>query len=81
MLVLTRKLKESIQIGDDIEIKIVAIDGDQIKIGIDAPKHVDIHRKEVYLAIQEENSEAANTTVDALQQLLQGSDPFKGQNR
>lgn len=60
MLILRRKINESIQIGDDIELTILAIEGEQIKIGIDAPKTVDIHRKEVYLAIQKENSEAAN---------------------
>ncbi|MEW4307902.1 carbon storage regulator CsrA [Rossellomorea marisflavi] len=59
MLVLTRKTGESIQIGDNIEIKIVSIQGDQIKLGIDAPKHIDIHRKEVYLSIQEQNTEAS----------------------
>lgn len=59
MLVLTRKINESIQIGEDIEIKVLAIDGEQIKIGIEAPKNVEIHRKEVYLAIKEENSLAA----------------------
>ena len=56
MLVLSRKLNQSIQIGDDIEVKIIAIEGDQVKVGIEAPKHIDIHRKEVYLSIQEENS-------------------------
>lgn len=56
MLVLSRKLNQSIQIGDDIEVKIISIEGDQVKIGIEAPKHIDIHRKEVYLSIQEENS-------------------------
>ncbi|TRM10231.1 carbon storage regulator CsrA [Lentibacillus cibarius] len=66
MLVLTRKQNESIQIGDDIEIKILAIDGDQIKLGIDAPKMVDIHRKEIYLDIQEENNEAASLSADVL---------------
>ncbi|WP_430488968.1 carbon storage regulator CsrA [Rossellomorea marisflavi] len=59
MLVLTRKTGESIQIADNIEIKVVSIQGDQIKLGIDAPKHIDIHRKEVYLSIQEQNTEAS----------------------
>ncbi|MFB1082273.1 carbon storage regulator CsrA [Jeotgalibacillus sp. JSM ZJ347] len=63
MLVLTRKTGEAIRIGDDIEITVLSVQGDQIKLGIDAPKHVDIHRKEIFLAIQEEN-EAANNTVD-----------------
>jgi carbon storage regulator len=69
MLVLTRKLKESIQIGDDIEITVLAIQGDQVKLGINAPKHVEIHRKEVYLAIQKENSEASLASKDLLQKL------------
>lgn len=58
MLILSRKKGESIQIGDDIEITIAAIHGDQVKIGINAPKHVEIHRKEVYLEIQKENANA-----------------------
>lgn len=69
MLVLSRKLNQSIQIGDDIEVKIISIEGDQVKIGIEAPKHIDIHRKEVYLSIQEENSRAASLSVDLLSQL------------
>ncbi|PAV31019.1 carbon storage regulator [Virgibacillus profundi] len=69
MLVLTRKRNEAIQIGDDIEIKILAMEGDQIKIGIDAPKSVDIHRKEIYLDIQEQNNEAANVSLDLVQML------------
>lgn len=70
MLVLTRKLNQVIKIGDDIEVKIISIDGEQVKIGIEAPKHIDIHRKEVYLTIQEENSKAAASTVDALKAFL-----------
>jgi carbon storage regulator len=69
MLVLTRKLKEAIQIGDDIEITVLAISGDQVKLGINAPKNVEIHRKEIYLAIQKENSEASLVSKDLLQQL------------
>lgn len=75
MLVLSRKVKQAIQIADDIEIKILGIEGDQVKIGIDAPKHIEIHRKEVFLAIQEENSAAAKMiSVDALRGFLQNSD-------
>ncbi|SFM23695.1 carbon storage regulator, CsrA [Gracilibacillus orientalis] len=66
MLVLTRKVNEAIRIGDDIEVKIVAIEGDQIKLGISAPKHVDIHRQEIYQSIQDENSEAADVSTKLL---------------
>ena len=71
MLVLTRKLKESIMIGDDIELTVLAIEGEQIKLGINAPKNVEIHRKEVYLSIQQENNEAANTKTNLLENLNQ----------
>ncbi|WLD92971.1 carbon storage regulator CsrA [Alkalihalobacillus sp. AL-G] len=70
MLVLTRKPNQSIQIGEDIEIMVLGIDGDQIKLGINAPKEIDIHRKEVYLSIQDENNNAASTSSDLLQKLL-----------
>ncbi len=66
MLVLTRKLKESIMIGNDIEITILAVEGEQIKLGINAPKNIDIHRKEIYLSIQQENNQAVNTEVNLL---------------
>jgi carbon storage regulator len=59
MLVLTRKTGEAIQIGDDIEITILSVKGDQIKLGINAPKNIEIHRKEIYVSIQEENAEAS----------------------
>jgi len=71
MLVLTRKKNESLIIGDNIEIEILSIDGEQVKIGIKAPKDVDIHRKELYLAIQKANSDAAQQPISfaALDQL------------
>ena len=58
MLVLGRKKGESIIIDDNIEIIITAVEGETIKIGINAPKHITIHRKEVYLEIQEEHIQA-----------------------
>jgi carbon storage regulator len=70
MLVLTRKLQEAIRIGKDIEIKVLAVEGDQVKLGISAPKNIEIHRKEIYISIQEENSNAANSSLNKLQQLL-----------
>lgn len=69
MLVLTRKPGEALMIGDDIEITIVSVSGDQIKIGIDAPKHVDIHRKEIYIQIGDENK-SASAGVENLAGLL-----------
>ena len=64
MLVLTRKTGEAIQIGDDIEITVVSIKGDQIKLGINAPKNIEIHRKEIYLEIQKENEDASKGISD-----------------
>jgi len=64
MLVLTRKKSESIMIGDGIEIKIIAIEGDSVKIGIEAPRDIEVHRKEVYLAIQTENKMATESIID-----------------
>lgn len=61
MLVLTRKEKESIIINENIEVVILGIEDGKVKLGINAPKEVDIHRKEVYESIQQENKQAANT--------------------
>ncbi|WP_080843990.1 carbon storage regulator CsrA [Cytobacillus gottheilii] len=69
MLVLTRKQNESIIINDTIELTILAIDGDQIKLGIKAPREVDIHRKEIYLQIQKENSEASDLPSNLIELL------------
>ena len=71
MLALSRKQGESIVIGNNIEITVLEAKGDQVKIGISAPKSVPVYRKEIYAQIQEENSEAvANLDVESLKKLL-----------
>ncbi len=61
MLVLARKINESIVIGDSIQVSVIDIKGDQVKLGIDAPRQVKVYRREVHEAIQEENREAARS--------------------
>ncbi|MEW6201246.1 MAG: carbon storage regulator CsrA [bacterium] len=60
MLVLTRKLEESVMIGDNIEIKVISVHGETIKLGITAPRNIPVHRKEVYEEIERENILAAS---------------------
>lgn len=76
MLVLARKLNESIMIGDDIEVVVIDIKGDQVKLGINAPRKVTVHRKEIYQEIKQENIAAISSEFDpgALRDL---SDLFK----
>jgi carbon storage regulator len=59
MLVLSRQRDETIMIGDDVEITVVDIRGDKVRLGITAPRHIQVHRKEVYEAIKRENQQAA----------------------
>jgi carbon storage regulator len=75
MLVLTRKLGESIAIDDDIKIVVVAIKGRQVRLGIEAPRNTKIHREEVYIAIQEQNKAAAESQpeVKKVAKLLRAS--------
>ncbi|HOT20297.1 MAG TPA: carbon storage regulator CsrA [Spirochaetota bacterium] len=63
MLVLARKINESIMIGDDVEIVIIDIKGDQVKLGIKAPKTISVHRKEIYDEIQKENIAAMKSQL------------------
>ncbi|MCR4435067.1 MAG: carbon storage regulator CsrA [Clostridiales bacterium] len=74
MLVLTRKKEQSIIINDNIEVTIIDIQGDQVRIGISAPKSVSVHRKEIFLEIQEENRKASEVKVVPLDGLLKGKD-------
>jgi len=72
MLALSRKINESIIIGNDIEITILEVKGEQVKIGINAPKSIPVYRKEIYLQIKEANKEASETspTDELLKQLF-----------
>ncbi len=74
MLILSRKKNESIIINDNIEISVVEIKGDQIKLGINAPRSVKVFRQEVYIAIQQANKEAVKTGT-----VLPDIDIFKNQ--
>ncbi|MDF2065824.1 carbon storage regulator CsrA [Bacillus sp. Cr_A10] len=69
MLVLSRKKDESIMIGDQIELKILSIDGDQVKVGIVAPKKIKVYRSEVYESIQNQNKESLKVTKSILEQI------------
>ena len=71
MLALTRKKGESIIVNNDIEISILELRGDQVKIGITAPKEIPVYRKEVYLQIQKENEAALSAdNLTALKEIL-----------
>ena len=72
MLALSRKVNESIMIGHDIEITVLEIKGEQVKLGINAPKSVPLYRKEIYVQIQEANKEAVSTEAspDVLQTMF-----------
>jgi len=66
MLVLSRQRDESIIIGDNVQITVVDIRGDKVRLGIEAPAEITVHRKEVFDAIQRENLKAAQVTADDL---------------
>ncbi len=71
MLALSRKKNEAIIINNNVEVTILEVKGDQVKIGITAPREVPIYRKEVYLQIQEANKEAVNADgMEALKELV-----------
>lgn len=64
MLILSRRLGERIVIGDDVVISVVEVRGDQVKLGIEAPKNVKVYRQEVFDSIQQENLRAAESPLD-----------------
>lgn len=77
MLVLTRKLNESVIIGDTIAVTVVAVEGDQVKLGITAPKQVSVHRQEVYEQIKRANVEAAQSSSMDISSVLKLLPPRK----
>jgi carbon storage regulator len=81
MLVLTRKSNQSIMIGDDVEVSILSVMGDKVRIGIQAPQEIPVFRTEIYLEIHREDGEGAASkglrgeVDEALQDLSEGSQP------
>lgn len=83
MLVLSRKKGESIVIQDHIEVTVLAVEGDTVRIGISAPKHIDIFRQEIYTAIQEANRESVTplaANIDAFMERLRKTENKKIKN-
>jgi carbon storage regulator len=83
MLVLTRRSQQSIMIGKDIVITILEVRGDQVRIGVAAPRNVEVHREEIFLELQEANRSAASPSADAIRALgglLAASDPDGGED-
>jgi carbon storage regulator len=77
MLVLTRKTDESIIIGDNIAVTVVAVEGDQVRLGVTAPKDIAVHRQEVYEQIKKENLEAAQSSSTDISSVLKLMSPRK----
>jgi carbon storage regulator len=69
MLILTRKLGENIRIGDEVKITILDIKGGQVKLGIEAPPHIPVHREEIYERIREENRRANEVSPRLLREV------------
>ena len=76
MLVLTRRLKEGIAIGDQIKVTVLSIKGNQVQLGIDAPAHVKVYRDEIYAKIAAENRQAAATRPEDMEALYDFCQPL-----
>jgi carbon storage regulator len=69
MLILTRKSDEAIRIGEDIKVTVIAVKGNQVRLGIESPDSVRIHREEIYLKVAGENRLASDLSLDEFQKL------------
>ena len=81
MLVLSRQRDETIMIGDDVEITVVDIRGDKVRLGINAPRHIQVHRKEVYDAIKRENEQASMMKLQDMTEAVERESEEKKKNR
>lgn len=72
MLVLTRHANQSIMIGHDVVVTVLEVRGDQVRLGIRAPRHIDVHREEVFAALQKANRSATSPPVESLESLRPG---------
>jgi carbon storage regulator len=81
MLVLSRQRDESIIIGDNVQITVVDIRGDKVRLGIEAPADITVHRKEVFDAIQRENRRAAGITTDELAAAVPPKRPSRSRSK
>ena len=81
MLILTRRVGENVIVGDDIVISVIEVRGDAVRIGIQAPRSLSVHREEVWLELQRANAQAASPSEEALgatvQELLSGEEQRK----
>jgi carbon storage regulator len=84
VLVLTRRANQSIMIGHEIVVTVLEVRGDQVRLGIKAPRSIDVHREEIFAQLQQANRDAVRSTaegVDALEDLPRGADEHQGSGK